>query len=58
MINFAGENAYYSCDYCGLEIIGEEVGDVEAGRNCANGEFAPCPTCGEENSVDRDDKDT
>ena len=58
MINFAGEDAYYSCHSCGYELAGEEVGEVAAGRNCANGEFAPCPACGEENSIDRDDEES
>lgn len=54
MANFAGENAYYSCAFCGIEIFGEEVGCVSSGRTCANGEFAPCPECGKENHIDRD----
>lgn len=54
MINFAGENAYYYCENCAFELNGEEVGDVAAGRYCANGEVAPCPKCENENSIDRD----
>lgn len=54
MKNFAGEQAYYCCGHCGIELHGEEVCDVAAGDNKANGEFAPCPECGEENSIDRD----
>ncbi len=57
MINFAGEDAHYYCDKCGIELNGEEVGNVGAGRFYANGEFAPCPVCGGENSIDRDDED-
>ena len=56
MINFAGENARYCCGHCGLELNGEEVGEVAAGDNKANGEFAPCPNCKAENSIDRDDE--
>jgi hypothetical protein len=57
MSNFAGENAYYSCDSCGLELNGEEVGEIAAGSNKANGEFAPCPSCNSENPIDRDNED-
>jgi len=57
MVNFAGENAYYHCDSCGLELNGDEVGSVAAGRSYANGEFAPCPKCGYENSIDRDNEE-
>lgn len=55
-MNYAGENAYYYCHYCGIELFSEEVGDVVAGTIYANGEFAPCPECGKENSIDRDDE--
>jgi len=55
MINFVGENAYYHCRKCGIELIGKEVGVVDAGVNYANGEFAPCPNCTDENLIDRDD---
>jgi hypothetical protein len=57
MINFAGESARYCCDCCGLELNGEEVGEVAAGSNKANGEFAPCPNCNSENIIDRDGQD-
>jgi len=57
MINFAGENAYYYCHYCGIELTGEEVGQIVAGDNYNNGEFAPCPECNNENSIDRDDEE-
>lgn len=49
------EKAYYNCSECGLELIGKEVAQVALGRNCANGEFAPCPNCKTENSVERDE---
>lgn len=55
--NYAGPNAYYQCSYCDLNLIGDEVSMVAAGSNYANGEHAPCPRCGEENEVDRDDDD-
>lgn len=54
ILNECGEDASYSCSSCGIELHAQEVGQVPAGRNCANGEFAPCPECGVENSVDRD----
>jgi hypothetical protein len=57
MTNFAGGNASYCCDGCGLELNGEEVGEVAAGDNKANGEFAPCPKCHKQNSIDRDNQD-
>ena len=53
--NPAGENARYYCNFCGLELYGDQVGYVAAGAIYANGEPPPCPQCGEENSVDRDD---
>nr|CAS02725.1 putative integron gene cassette protein [uncultured bacterium] len=53
--NPAGEQAYYYCHHCGLELHGDDVGYMAAGSNYANGEFAPCPRCCEENSVHRDD---
>jgi len=56
MKNLAGDEAYYLCHSCGIELNGEEVGDVVAGRNCANGEFAPCPVCGYESPIDRDNE--
>lgn len=55
-INPAGENAYYSCQDCGIELVGEEVGIVAAGPTYANGEHAHCPECGEINSIFRDDE--
>ena len=57
MVNFAGENARYYCDYCELELNGEEVGEVAAGENNVEGEVVPCPKCHQENSIDRDDQD-
>lgn len=51
--NYAGENAYYHCNSCGIELTGEDVSSVPAGDNKANGEFAPCPECESENSIDR-----
>jgi hypothetical protein len=51
-----GDNANYHCHYCDLELFGEEVGFVAYGRECANGEFSPCPRCGKENGVNRDDE--
>lgn len=57
MSNYAGENAYYHCCSCGIELNGQEVSEVSAGRFCANGEQAPCPNCNNENSIDRDDED-
>lgn len=56
-INPAGPEAYYSCNGCGIELNGQEVDCIEAGSNCANGEFSPCPRCRTDNSVDRDDED-
>jgi len=49
------EDSEYYCHSCGLHLHGEEVGYVAYGRNCANGEHSPCPACGEENSVDRNE---
>ena len=56
--NFAGDNAYYSCSACGIELFGADVGCIGAGETYANGEFAPCPECNSENSIDRDDTET
>lgn len=53
--NPAGDRAYYSCGHCDLMLVAEEVGYVAAGTTYANGEFSPCPNCGNENSVDRDE---
>ena len=53
--NPAGENAYYHCSYCDLELHGDAIGYVGAGSMYANGEHAPCPSCGEENSIERDE---
>jgi len=53
--NPAGKNAYYYCHHCGIELHGEEIGYVAAGTNYANGEHAKCPSCGEENFVERDE---
>ncbi len=54
--NPCGDNAYYNCHCCGIEMLAEEVGFISAGATYANGEFAPCPSCGEVNPIDRDDK--
>ena len=54
-VNHVGDNAYYHCGSCGIELNSQEVAYVEAGRNCASGPLAPCPECGSENSIDRDD---
>ncbi len=51
--NPTDENSYYSCSYCDLELLEELVGFVAAGPTYANGEFAKCPRCGEENYVKR-----
>ena len=56
MKNLSGDEAYYLCHSFGIELNGDEVGDVVAGRNGANGEFAPCPVCGYENPIDRDNE--
>jgi len=55
--NPAGPEARFSCSHCGLELFGDEIGYVAAGTNYANGEFAPCPKCGEEGSIERDDEE-
>jgi hypothetical protein len=55
--NPAGPNANYYCHHCDLDIDGEEVGFVAAGTNYANGEHSPCPRCGEENFVERDENE-
>lgn len=51
--NPSDESASYYCHECGLELCGDEVGFVAAGPEYANGEWARCPQCGEENSVNR-----
>lgn len=56
-VNIVGHGAYYSCDSCGIELNGDEVGHVAAGYNYANGEFCPCPECSTLNSIDRDNED-
>lgn len=55
--NPAGPEAEYRCSYCDLELFGDEIGYIAAGTNYANGEFARCPQCGNENQVYRDDED-
>lgn len=57
IINPVGDNAYYSCQKCGLELQGEEVGTVAAGETYANGPHAPCPECEEINFIDRDEEE-
>lgn len=52
----SGPNAYYYCETCGLELNGDDVGFVAAGDIYTNGEFAPCPQCGNEHSIERDDE--
>jgi len=52
--NPAGENAYYHCSHCDLELHGKHVGYVSAGSMYANGEHSKCPRCGEENPTERD----
>jgi len=52
--NPAGPRAYYYCHHCGIELHGDEIGFVAAGPSYANGEHGRCPSCGEENAVDRD----
>lgn len=54
--NPAGPEAEFRCSDCSLELFGEDVGYVAAGNNYANGEFAPCPRCGKEYQVYRDDE--
>lgn len=55
--NSAGSNAEYNCSSCDIDLVGSDIGYVAAGNNYANGEFAPCPRCGCENQVYRDDND-
>jgi transposase-like protein len=52
--NPAGKDARYYCQYCDLQLFGDEVGYVAAGATYANGEHSACPRCGEENAVFRD----
>jgi len=52
--NPAGDNAYYHCSHCDLELHGNHVAYVGAGTNYANGEHSKCPRCGEENPTERD----
>lgn len=51
--NPADKSAYYYCHECGIELHGEDVGYIAAGPQYADGEWARCPMCGEENSVYR-----
>lgn len=53
--NPAGNNAFYYCDDCGLELHGIHVAYVGAGTEYANGEHSKCPRCGEENAIFRDE---
>lgn len=53
IVNTDDNEAYYTCESCGIELNGEDVDAVHAGSNKANGEFAPCPACGSENPIDR-----
>ena len=53
--NCAGEKAYYYCHYCDLDLTGYECRYIAAGPIYANGEQAPCPRCGKENPINRDD---
>lgn len=52
--NTAGDSACYRCATCGLELLGEDVGEVAAGAIYTNGEHAPCPERQAENPIDRD----
>ena len=54
--NPAGKKAHFSCSHCDFELLGEEVKIVAAGTDYADDEWAPCPRCGEENPVERDDE--
>lgn len=49
--NPAGPGAYYRCDECDLDLQGDEVRYVGAGRRTANGEHGTCPRCASENRV-------
>lgn len=51
LINIAGDDAYYHCGGCGMELLGEDVGECAAGGTNASGDYAPCPKCGVENSI-------
>lgn len=58
LINMAGENAYYYCGSCGLELHGETVGAVAAGSTYADtDEHGYCPECNAENSVNWDNEE-
>lgn len=56
-MNITGKNAYFYCTSCGCELVDEEVGDVAYSRSTADGEYGICPVCGEESSLDYDNKD-
>lgn len=43
----------YTCDSCGLELYGAEGDNMTVGVFYPNGEFVPCPACGELNRVER-----
>ena len=48
------ESSSYECKHCGLDLSGEDIGFVAAGWTCGGDqEWARCPQCGRENSVDR-----
>ena len=47
------DQSFYECFECGLVLFAAEVGYVPAGPQYANGEYAKCPLCGEENQVYR-----
>lgn len=51
--NPCSAGSYYYCDECGLDICGSDVSFVVAGSESADGEWASCPRCGEDNLVVR-----
>jgi len=53
-INYAGENAYYYCNGCGVELVGEEVGEVGASNSLGSSDYGYCPICGKDNVVNWD----
>ena len=43
------DESEYSCDHCGLQLHGDDIGYVGAGWTCgADREWSKCPQCGEE----------
>jgi len=43
---------YYYCHHCGLELLGDDCEKVGGFVQYANGWFAQCPKCSEENSIE------